>query len=111
MMLGKHCFLSLYDCNRSLLDDREFLVKMVEEAAEVSGATVVQTIFKKFEPQGVTVLTLLEESHISIHTWPESGEAAVDIFTCGQKCKPAKGAEFIVDKLDPNSYNMDVVDR
>jgi S-adenosylmethionine decarboxylase len=110
-MLGKHCFLSLYDCNKLQLDNEEYLVNLLEEAAKISGATVVQTIFKKFEPQGVTVLTLLSESHISIHTWPERGEAAVDIFTCGDHCKPTVGANYIVENLDPSSYNMDVVDR
>jgi len=110
-MLGKHCFLSLYDCDRTVLDSKDILIEIIEKAAEISGATVVQTIYKKFEPQGVTIITLLEESHISIHTWPETGEAAVDIFTCGQKCKPTRGADYIVEKLGPSSYNMDVVDR
>jgi S-adenosylmethionine decarboxylase proenzyme len=47
---------------------------------------VIQTISKKFDPQGVTVVCLLAESHISIHTWPEEGRAAVDVYTCGD-CK------------------------
>ena len=58
-------------------------MELLENAAIASGATVCESIFKEFDPQGVTVLCLLSESHISIHTWPEKGEAAVDIFTCG----------------------------
>ena len=109
-MLGRHCFLSLYDCDKSILDNTNTLIEMQEYAAELSGATVVQTIFKKFYPQGVTVLTLLEESHISIHTWPERGEAAVDIFTCGL-CDPTVGAKHIVDTVNSQRYKMEVVER
>jgi S-adenosylmethionine decarboxylase len=110
MALGTHCFLSLYDCDRRVLDDIDTLISISETCAEVSGATVVQTIYKKFEPQGATVLTLLEESHISIHTWPERGEAAVDIFTCGD-CDPSLGAKHIIDSVHSQRYKMEVVER
>ena len=69
--MGKHYLLNLYDCSFVLLNDEQFLIKLLESAAILSGATVIQTIFKKFDPQGVTVICLLAESHISIHTWPE----------------------------------------
>ena len=49
----------------------------------------------KFEPQGVTSLAMLAESHLSIHTWPETGVAKCDIFTCGDKCLPEKAVEYM----------------
>ena len=74
---------------------------LLENAAEASGASVVKTIYKKFHTtRSVTVLSLLEESHISIHTWPERGEAAVDVFTCGDAL-PKIGCDIItLDQLE-----------
>jgi S-adenosylmethionine decarboxylase len=71
--MGKHYLLNLYGCSFVLLNDEQCLIDLLENAAIASGATIVQTISKKFEPQGVTVMCLLAESHISIHTWPEEG--------------------------------------
>ncbi|MFZ9728828.1 MAG: adenosylmethionine decarboxylase, partial [Candidatus Nanopelagicaceae bacterium] len=90
--MGKHYLLNLYGCPFDRLDNSLFLMELLENAAAASGATVCETIFKQFDPQGVTVLCLLSESHISIHTWPEKGEAAVDIFTCGD-CNPKIGCD------------------
>lgn len=111
MKLGKHCFTSLYECDRRLIDDEKYLIPLLEESARIAGATVIETIHKKFEPQGVTVLTLLSESHISIHTWPESGSAAVDVFTCGDICDPLKAVMNIIHDLKPVHYKIDSVER
>ena len=87
-MVGKHCILELYDCDKSKLDDEAFLRTTITTAAKRAGATLLNLITHRFEPQGVTGLALLAESHISIHTWPERGTAALDIFTCGDKARP-----------------------
>lgn len=108
--MGKHYLLNLYGCSFVLLDDQEYLIKLLEEAANISGATVVNTIFKKFDPQGVTVLTLLSESHISIHTWPEKGEAAVDLFTCGD-CNPKIGCDMIIEQLYATDHTLSYIER
>jgi S-adenosylmethionine decarboxylase proenzyme len=76
----------------------------------VSGANVIQTISKKFEPQGVTILCLLSESHISIHTYPELGNCYVDIFTCGA-ANPKIGCDRIIEQLNPQSYDLKFVGR
>lgn len=109
-MLGKHYLLNLYGCSFHLLNDEKFLIDLMENAAVASGATVVQTIHKKFEPQGVTVLTLLEESHISVHTWPETGEAAVDIFTCGD-ANPKIGCDIITIQLECTDSRFTYIER
>ena len=82
-MVGKHCILELYDCDPSRLDDEAFIRTTITSAAKGAGATLLNLITHQFQPQGVTGLALLAESHISIHTWPESGYAAIDVFTCG----------------------------
>ena len=97
--VGKHCILELYDCQSSRLDDEAFLRDTITTAAKRAGATLLNLITHRFEPQGVTGLALLAESHISIHTWPESGYAAVDVFTCGDHTMPEKACQVLVEEL------------
>ncbi len=80
--------LELYRCDCEKLNDESFLRCTLNRAAKLANATVLNLISNKFEPQGVTAIALLAESHISIHTWPESNYSAVDIFTCGQNMMP-----------------------
>jgi len=108
--MGKHYLLNLYGCSFNSLNDEYYLSDLLEDAANVSGATVIKTIFKKFEPQGVTAICLLSESHISIHTWPEKGEAAVDIFTCGE-CNPKNGCDLIIEKLSADNHTLSYIER
>lgn len=108
--MGKHYLLNLYGCSFGLLDNQIFLIDLLENAAAASGATIVQTIFKKFDPQGVTVLCLLSESHISIHTWPEEGKAAVDVYTCGD-CNPKIGCDIIIEQLQAQNHTLSYIER
>jgi len=108
--MGKHYLLNLYGCSFVLLNDEYCLIDLLENAAVASGANVVQTISKKFEPQGVTVLCLLSESHISIHTWPEEGRAAVDVYTCGDG-NPKIGCDIIIAQLYPQRYKLECIGR
>ena len=108
--MGDHYLLNLFGCSFSLLDDERYLIDLLENSAVASGATVVQTISKKFEPQGVTVICLLSESHISIHTWPEEGKAAVDVYTCGD-CNPKIGCDIIVHQLYAENHTLDYIKR
>ena len=108
--MAKHYLLNLYDCSFVLLNDEQYLIKLLESAAILSGATVIQTIFKKFDPQGVTVICLLAESHISIHTWPEEGKAAVDLYTCGDS-NPKLGCDMIIDHLYSTNHTLSYIER
>lgn len=108
--MGHHYLLNLYGCSHRILNDEFYLRDLLEDAAICSGATVIQTISKQFYPQGVTVLVLLAESHISIHTWPEKGEAAVDIFTCGD-CFPKIGIDVIIQQVKSNRHSLKYIER
>ena len=108
--MGKHYLLNLYGCSFVVLDDEISLRSLLESAAAASGATVVQTISKKFDPQGVTVMCLLSESHISIHTWPEQGRAAVDVYTCGS-CNPKIGCDMIIEQLFATNHTLSYIER
>jgi S-adenosylmethionine decarboxylase len=81
--LGRHLIAEFYGCDHAVLDDEAVIKAAIEQAAVDVGATVVATASHKYAPQGVTATVLIAESHVSIHTWPEHGYAAVDIFTCG----------------------------
>jgi S-adenosylmethionine decarboxylase len=96
---GRHLILDLYDCDKQLLDDYEELQSLMVTALRMSNATILRIIGEKFKPQGVTLLALLAESHCSIHTWPEIGYAAVDLYTCGDTTNSHKAAEFLKIKL------------
>jgi S-adenosylmethionine decarboxylase len=108
--MGKHYLLNLYGCSFVLLNDEHYLFQLLEEAAILSGATVLQTIYKKFDPQGVTVICLLSESHISIHTWPEEGKAAVDVYTCGNS-NPKLGCDMIIRQLYSTNHTLSYIER
>ena len=97
--LGTHLLLDLKDCNSGFLDDLHYIKESMIEAADEAGATIVGEHFHKFDPIGVTGIVAIAESHLCIHTWPEYGYAAVDIFTCGKNFKPYKAADMIIGRL------------
>lgn len=98
--LGKHLLLELKDCNKEVLNDLNFLKDALLSAAEEAGATVVGESFHQFAPQGVSGTVIIAESHIFLHTWPEYGYAAVDIFTCGDTVKADVAAELLIKRLE-----------
>ena len=105
-MVGKHCILELYECDTERLDDEAFLRTTITTAAKRAGATLLNLITHRFDPQGVTGLALLAESHISIHTWPESGYAAIDVFTCGDHTMPEQACEVLRQELKAGRHAL-----
>ena len=108
---SKHLLLELYRCDREKLNDESFLRCILNRAAKLANATVLNLISNKFEPQGVTAIALLAESHISIHTWPESNYSAVDIFTCGQNMKPEISCKYLIQALMAKEHLLRIIDR
>ena len=80
-MVGSQVLLDLYDCEVDTLDDIEWVKKTLVDAARAAGATIVETVFHKFAPWGISGVVVIAESHLAIHIWPESRYAAVDVFT------------------------------
>jgi spermidine synthase len=82
--LGHHAILDLYHCTeRGLLDDRKGLRNLFRKTAELLECTMIGEMFHQFTPQGVSGVIVIAESHLTVHTWPELGYAAVDLYTCG----------------------------
>ncbi|MCG2862841.1 MAG: adenosylmethionine decarboxylase [Vulcanisaeta sp.] len=112
LVYGIHVYGNLYGCDKELLKDEIYLTKVVREAAEVAGATVVSTFYYKFGVHGgVSVVAIVAESHISIHTWPEYGYATVDVYTCGSHTKPMEAFKYIVKNLKASRYEVFTSDR
>jgi len=103
--LGRHVILELYHCSPTLLDDEAFIRNVLAEAVRRANGNICGAFFHKFNPQGVTGVVLISESHVTIHTWPEYGYAAVDIFTCGERMDPWKACEYIIENFKPLNFN------
>ena len=81
--LGIHVIVELFNCNKVLINNSKKIEEVMLNAAAISNATIIEHIFHKFSPHGISGVIIIAESHFTIHTWPEHGYVAVDIFTCG----------------------------
>ena len=108
---SKQLLLELYRCDYEKVNDESFLRCTLNNAAKYANATVLNLISNKFEPQGVTAIALLAESHLSIHTWPESQYSAVDIFTCGQNMIPEIACKYLIEALMAEEHLLRVINR
>jgi len=86
--LGRQVTVDFFDCDKSVLNDPEKIETIMVAAAKAGKATVVKSLFHKFNPYGVSGVVVIAESHLAIHTWPEYGFASVDVFTCGPVVDP-----------------------
>lgn len=109
--LGRHLLVELYDCDKEALNDLGLLRDVMVKAAIDCGAVVLGESFHRFSPQGVSGVVIIAESHLSIHTWPEYGYAAVDIFTCGTFVNPEKAAEVLIEKLGSKNHSVMEIPR
>lgn len=103
--LGVQILAEYYNCDRELLNSAALIEKHMNNAALEAGATIVTSAFHTFNPFGVSGVIVIAESHLSIHTWPEYGYAAVDIFTCGEIVDPWKAFDFLRDRLQSSHFS------
>ena len=109
--IGSHCILELYQCDHAKLNDEAFIRTTITSSAKVAGATLINLVTHSFKPQGVTGLALLAESHISIHTWPEIGYAAIDVFTCGDHTMPEKACKLLFKDFLAKNFSFKNIAR
>ncbi|MEM2021901.1 MAG: adenosylmethionine decarboxylase [Zestosphaera sp.] len=112
-VVGKHYYANLYDVNLSAATNEEGLREVVVEAAKASNMKLVEVKSWRFggKKGGISVIALVEESHIAIHTWVEYEYATVDVYTCGNQSDPLKGIELIIEYLKPRRYKLAYADR
>lgn len=109
--LGKHFLVEYYKCNTDILDNQVRIQNTLLDAATMCGATVLEYSFHKFSPQGVSGVVVIAESHLSIHTWPEYGYSAVDIFTCGTTVDPWIAYKHIKNELGSEETVVREIER
>lgn len=109
--LGRHVLAEFYGYSASLLDIPEKIAKIMKEAAILAGAEILEVVFHKFAPQGVSGVVVISESHLAIHTWPEYGYAAVDIFTCGTAVDPWVSCNHLKEHLEAKQVTAKEIRR
>ncbi len=98
--LGRHILVEFMNCKADVLNDVSVIEKAMVEAAQIAGATVINSTFHHFSPYGVSGVVVIQESHLAIHTWPEYRYAAVDLFTCGDTVDPWVSFEHLKKVFD-----------
>lgn len=109
--LGSQILADLYGCDRAILDDPQAISDILIEAARRCGATIVDRCFHRFSPQGISGVVVISESHLAIHTWPEHGYAAADLFTCGTTLRPGDCFEYLRHALRSQEQHLQTIER
>ncbi|MCL5404626.1 MAG: adenosylmethionine decarboxylase [Candidatus Marsarchaeota archaeon] len=115
-IVGKHVYGNMYEVEERFTANLDFLTKLVVDSAKIGNMHIIELLTKKFSayngiPGGVSVIALIEESHIALHTWPESSYATLDIYSCGEASNPELAFKYILSKLKPKSHKMFNADR
>lgn len=102
--LGQQISVEYFKCNPEILNDVTAIKRAMRDAAKLAGATIVQEAFHLFNPHGVSGVVVIAESHLAIHTWPEYGYAAVDLFTCGEDVDSELAFIHLKSELQAGDY-------
>lgn len=98
--MGRHILAEIYGCDFNVLNDLKKVEEIMVNAALAAGAEVRECVFHKFSPQGISGVVVISESHLTIHTWPELGYAAVDVFTCGDRVDPWDACNYLCSRFN-----------
>ncbi len=109
--LGRHILAEFYGCTPEILNNTDSIKRNMVAAALEAGAEVRETVFHRFSPQGVSGVVVISESHLAIHTWPEFGYAAVDVFTCGQTVDPWVSCDYLKQKFSAKNMTAREIKR
>lgn len=104
--LGVQLLAEIWECDQEKLNNVKTIEEVMVNAAKKAGAEIREVVFHRFEPQGVSGVVVISESHLTIHTWPELAYAAVDIFTCGERVDPWDALESITHDLNAEEANV-----
>lgn len=109
--LGVQLMAEMWECNPVQIDDPQKIEAIMLEAAKKAGAEVIGSMFHEFEPQGVSGVVVISESHLTIHTWPELSYAAMDIFTCGETVDPWVALELMAKHFETEEIQTMEISR
>lgn len=109
--LGRHILAEIYGCNPEILNDRDVIERIMVDSTLAAGAEIREVAFHKFSPMGVSGVVVISESHLTIHTWPEFGYAAVDVFTCGDRINPWDACNYMTERFNASHITATEVKR
>jgi S-adenosylmethionine decarboxylase len=104
--LGKHVIAEFYDCDYETINNHELVEDIMLKSVDLSGATTIKSVFHRFSPYGVSGVVVVSESHFAIHTWPEYGYCAVDVFTCGDLIDNQAALDYLKEKFGSKSISV-----
>lgn len=110
-VLGTQLAVEFYDCQTAKFDDLEWIKNTLVDAAIEARATIVNVVFHKFNPIGISGVVVIAESHLAIHTWPEHKYAAVDVFTCGDLLDGNIAISHIAERFESLRYVVKKIER
>jgi len=109
--LGNHLIVELYDCPGEVINDARVVEKALIEAVRISGARMIQSVVHEFNPHGISGVIVIEESHFSVHTWPEYGYCALDIFTCGDEIDYYSALQYLKTEFEAKNLSVTEMKR
>jgi S-adenosylmethionine decarboxylase len=109
--IGRHYVVEASGCNPEVINDMKRVEEILVQAAKQARASVVTTAFHRFYPQGVSGVVVVSESHIAVHTWPEKGYAALDIYTCGDHTMPDEAVKYVLKEFGATSAHITYIVR
>ena len=111
LTIGKHIIVELSNCDPNIINNLGEVKKILIEASLIANAEIKELAFHRFSPQGVSGVVVIAESHISVHTWPEYGYVALDIYTCGDKADPLKACSYIAETFKAENIFATEIER
>jgi S-adenosylmethionine decarboxylase len=109
--LGNHLIVELYECHREFINDARAVEDALVKAVDISGAKMVQSVVHEFNPHGISGVVVIEESHFSVHTWPEYGYCALDIFTCGDEIDYYSALHYLKQEFKAKNFSVTEMKR
>ena len=108
---GDHYLVDLHGCDADLIANVEPTEEALLRAARDCGSTIIEHHFHQFSPHGASGIILIAESHISVHTWPENGFVAVDIFTSGTRMQPQVAIDILETAFKAERVDVVCIER
>jgi S-adenosylmethionine decarboxylase len=109
--VGNHLIVELYGCNSTIINDEKRIEEILVQSANIANVHIINSTFHQFNPQGISGVLVIAESHFSIHTWPEYSYCALDIFTCGNVFNIDKSLDFIKNAIQSTSISVTELKR
>lgn len=109
--LGHQTLIEFIGCDPGRIDSARRVRKHLLEAAVQARGTVVKAVFHNFSPWGVSGVVVISESHLTVHTWPEHGYAAVDVFSCGRRLRHAVVRDFLREAFGATGVESRRIER